>query len=118
MSHALLMRKEKKLQKKGIAHKIDHILVSANNRKLVEDCQEENPSTTFRNHQSSIVMMRLRSPKKTSKPKNKINCHEFINSDNKDDFNRKLKYILANFVDLCYDEFKKYIKLAAEDSEF
>ena len=62
--------------------------------------------------------MRLRSPKKTSEPKIKINCHKIIDFDNKDDFNRKLKSILANFVDLCYDEFKKHIKLAAEDSEF
>ena len=86
------------LQKKRISHKIDHVLESANNIKLVEDCQEETPSTTFRNHQSLRVMMRLRSPKKTSEPKKKINSHKFIDSENKDDFNRKLKSILAIFL--------------------
>ena len=97
-------------------HQIDHVLVSANTRKLSEDYQVDKINTMWSYHQAPRVVIRLRVQKKTPKPKKKINWCKFIHSNIMDDFNRKLKSILANCVDTGYREFGKHIKSAAKDA--
>ena len=91
------------------------MMVSDELKKIVENFQVDRENCVHNDHQASCILLRLRAPKKLSKPKCKINFQKSMNPSVRKYFNKKLKYTLDNCVDLRYEEIGNYVKSSAKD---